>query len=182
MKQPTGARPVALPARGVARASTVVHRHGDDSGEEILALVVTPDFDIADACAEIGRTYEGPWPPVVVVKSIDGDDPGPADPELVARLEELTRAPRAVVQRRLFLDLVVEILENPAASEDHYFFVDAGGDSITALQVSAEVDERFGFELPLEALVGLPIGRIADLVATTHLALADAGPEKVPPA
>lgn len=157
-----------IEARGVLRACEVRPQASRSEGTT-LVLVAAPDFDIADVCAEIGRLYQNSWPPVVVLPPAAA---GVGERDLALCLERVTRAPGTLDLRRRFLASAGETLERADVSEDHYFFVDAGGDSITALQLSAAVEEQFGFELPLEVLPALTIGRIADLVATSHAAVA----------
>jgi acyl carrier protein len=158
-------------ARGVLRTCAV---RRDASVVETLILVVATDFDIAGACAEIGRVYEGVWPTVVVLLAPAGGNGPEEDGALLAeRVDQVLGAPETAELRAKFGRLVMEVLEATDVSEGHYFFVDAGGDSITALQLSSAVEERFGFELPLEVLVALTVGGVADLVASTSVALKD---------
>ena len=72
--------------------------------------------------------------------------------------------------------MLVTAVDQDEAAEDGYFFLDVGGDSVTALELSAAVEEAFGFELPLEVLVMLPIGGVADLVATAAATVRAARP------
>jgi acyl carrier protein len=140
--------------------------------EMTLVLLATPDFDIAEACAELGQAHGDSWPPVVVLAAPgDGGTPDPDGADLRHQLAQVARAAETVALRREFLRDTAEILECAGVAEEHYFFVDAGGDSVTALRLSTAVEERFGFELPLEVLTALTVGRIADLVATSYLAV-----------
>src|SRR5690242_14094669 len=82
-----------------------VRRDTGDGPEATLVLVATPDFDIAGACAWIGRTHDGSWPPVVVLAAPPGDG-GPPDTDeadLRRRLAQVTRAADTVALRREFL-------------------------------------------------------------------------------
>jgi acyl carrier protein len=163
-----GSGDIAIGARGVLRAREVRREAG-----MTLVLVAAPDLDIAAACAGIGRRYGESWPPIVVLPPPPAGSAPSRGEDLAARLEQVARDPHTVHLRRGFLDTVTEVLESGDVSEDHYFFVDAGGDSVTALQLSAAVEERFGFELPLEVLVALTIGGIAGLLATCYLTTGD---------
>jgi acyl carrier protein len=163
-------RDVALRARGLVQAR-MVGRRADAGPVATLVLLVAPDFDLVEACGEIWRAYEVSWPPIVVLTApAEGTRQAAIDEVLAQRVDHIVRGEVTAGLRRAFLAAVGEVLERADVSEDHYFFVEAAGDSIAALQLSAAVEERFGFELPLEVLSGLTIGRIADLLATTHLA------------
>jgi acyl carrier protein len=158
------------PTRGLLRACQVTRDIAGD-GIETLVLIATPDLDLVEACAEIGLACEESWPAIVVLApNRAGGGPGADEDVLIDRVERVTHAAETVELRKAFLRMIGDVLGCAAVADDDYFFLTVEGDSVRALQLSAAVEEEFGFELPLEILVTLTVGRIADLVATACVA------------
>lgn len=153
----------------VRDAVVIDNATGAGQPAELLAVVLPGDYcngaDLRDALiASIGLE---PTRPVVLLepdaagfaaaKASPGDPVAvPEDSPYVYRWQEpdtdLERALCAVVNECLGR-------ERTSLSDN---FVDLGGDSMTAIRVVSELDERFGITLPLESL--FEAESIADLV------------------
>ncbi|MFB7745351.1 phosphopantetheine-binding protein [Streptomyces sp. NPDC056132] len=63
----------------------------------------------------------------------------------------------------LILAWATELLEEPAAAEDN--FLDLGGHSVLALELSDRIKERFGVEVDIQVLFEQSLGEVASEVA-----------------
>ncbi|GAA2473930.1 phosphopantetheine-binding protein [Streptomyces mauvecolor] len=63
----------------------------------------------------------------------------------------------------LILAWATELLEEPATAEDN--FLDLGGHSVLALELSDRIKERFGAEVDIQVLFEQSLGEVASQVA-----------------
>ncbi|MEU3355865.1 phosphopantetheine-binding protein [Streptomyces sp. NPDC037389] len=79
-------------------------------------------------------------------------------------MSELTQNKPALDEvQRLILEWSTELLEEPTTAEDN--FLDLGGHSALALELSNQIKERFAAEIDIQVLFERTLGEVAAEVA-----------------
>lgn len=79
-------------------------------------------------------------------------------------MSEMTEAKPVLDETQgLILTWATELLEEPATAEDN--FLDLGGHSALALELSDRIKERFGAEVDIQVLFEQSLGEVASEVA-----------------